>query len=185
MADAIARGKGTAPAKSMSDRQGPPVEGVADDVGGADRSSARTFDDRPDVGVEGGAPFTAEAVGYLAVDRAGAQRSLRAVIRRGDVPIGHEDEKIVADLLDDRLQLGAGRAARDQGHEAVEPAVKVGLVGLERGVGETLASPPCGVSGSRGAAMIATEPACGAAIQSGRWKVPLCGCRIKRWRMPS
>src|SRR5437899_4289475 len=51
---------------------------------------------------------------------------------------------MAADLPDDRLQLAAGRVGRDQGHEAIEPAVKVGLVALERCVGHTIASPPDG-----------------------------------------
>ena len=55
-----------------------------------------------------------------------------------------EDEEVTADLPADRLQLAAGRVARNPGHEAVEPDVKVGLVALERCVAEAIAPPPDG-----------------------------------------
>ena len=125
-------------------RQRPFIEGEADGVDSPDRSSACGFDDRPDVCVEDSPPCAAETVGDLAVDRAGAQRPLRAVVGRREIPVLDEDEEMTADLPDDRLQLAAGRVARDQGHEAVEPTVKVGLVALERCVGEAIAPPPDG-----------------------------------------
>ena len=50
-----------------------------------------------------------------AVDRAGAQRPLRAVVGRGEVAVGHEDEQMAADLLDDFLKLAAGFAGLGSG----------------------------------------------------------------------
>ena len=43
-----------------------------------------------------------------------------------EVAVGHEDEQMAADLLDDFLKLAAGFVGRDQAHQAVEPAVQIG-----------------------------------------------------------
>src|SRR5208283_3062233 len=125
-------------------RQGAALEGEADGVDGSDRSSPCGFDDGSDIGVEGGAPFAAKAVGDLAIDGAGAQRSLRAVVGRGEVAVGHEDEQMAADLLDDFLKLAAGFVGRDQAHQAVEASVQIGLVDFEGAVGQSVASAPNG-----------------------------------------
>ena len=42
------------------------------------------------------------------ISAAEAQRPLRAVVGRGEVAVGHEDEQMAADLLDDFLKLAAG-----------------------------------------------------------------------------
>src|SRR5450759_4749248 len=65
-----------------ADRQGPSVHGEADGVKDGDGPSSGCLEHRPDVGVEAGAPFGAEAIGDLAEDDAGAQRLFRAVVGR-------------------------------------------------------------------------------------------------------
>jgi len=89
-----------------------PVEGEADGLEHADRSSSRGFNDGSDVGVEFGAPLGSEAVGDLAEDDARARRPLRTVVGRWDRAVGDEHEQVLADLLDDPLELLTGFGRR-------------------------------------------------------------------------
>ena len=78
-------------------------------------ASSGGFEDGPDIGVEPGAPFGAEAVGDLAEDDAGPQRLLRAVVGRRNGPVGDEDEQVLAELLDDPLRASVRpRGRRDR-----------------------------------------------------------------------
>jgi hypothetical protein len=68
------------------------LEREPDGIDGVDHAAARGFDDGADVGMEGGAPFAAEAVGDLAIDGAWPQRPLGAVVGRRDIAVGDEHE---------------------------------------------------------------------------------------------
>src|ERR1700679_950119 len=90
------------------------TEREADGVDGADGSSPAGFDDASGVGVEDGGPFAAEAVGDLAIHRAGAQGAFGAVVGGAERPVGDEDEQVAAHLGDDLDQRAAGVAVRGQ-----------------------------------------------------------------------
>src|SRR5215210_3578686 len=61
-----------------------------------------------------------------------------------DVSVRHEDEEMTAALPDDRVQLRASPGGWDAAHQAVEAAIEVGLVDLQRAVRERLAASPDG-----------------------------------------
>jgi hypothetical protein len=90
------------------------VEGQAQGVEDADAASSRGLQNRPDIGVEAGAPFGSEAVGDLAEDDAGPQSLLSAVVGRRNGAVGDENEQVLPKPLDDALQflprLGGGNA---------------------------------------------------------------------------
>jgi len=81
------------------------VQGQAN--GSQDRYAAPSggLEHGSDVGVEARTPVRAEAVGDFAEDDAGTQRLFRAVVRRRQVPVGDEDEQVLAEALDDPEQL--------------------------------------------------------------------------------
>src|SRR5208282_3652431 len=130
--------------RSSEAREGAALEGQADGVEGSDGSSSRGFDDRSNVGIELRAPLASKAVGYLSIDRAGAQRPLRAVVCGFEVPVGDEDEEMAADRLDGFLQLSSGFVGRLQAKEAIEPPVQVAQVDFEGAVGQPVAPPSDG-----------------------------------------
>jgi hypothetical protein len=129
-------------------------QGDADSVDGADGASSRGFDDRANVGVELGSPLASKAVCDLAVDRAGTQGSLRAVIGRFDVPVGDKDEQVAADRLDCLLEFSSGLGGWLQTQEAVEPAVQVAEVDFERAA--SVACRRSGISSPRCCGVIRT-----------------------------
>jgi hypothetical protein len=51
---------------------------------------------------------------------------------------------MTAALPDDRVQLRASPGGRDEAHQAIEAAIEVGLVDLQRAVRERLAASPDG-----------------------------------------
>ena len=91
------------PRQSRGSGNGGSGECEANGVDGANASASCGFDDGADVGVEAGSPFGSETVGDLAIDRAGSQGSLRTVVCGLDVPVGHEDEQMLTEPLDDSL----------------------------------------------------------------------------------
>src|SRR5215218_11095172 len=68
--------------------------------------------------------------------------SMARIARR--LAVCHEDEEMTAALPDDRVQLRASPGGRDEAHQAVETAIEVGLVDLQRAVLERLAASPDG-----------------------------------------
>ena len=78
-----------------------------------------------------GAPLLAEAVGDLAIDRAGAQRPLRPVVGGFEIPVLDEDEELRSDLEDHAFELDPGGVGGIERHDAVEAALQVGLVGFQ------------------------------------------------------
>ena len=82
-----------------------------------------------------------------------SRRTLRAIVGRRNVAIGDEDEQMPSDLLDDALELDAGRMRRRASHESVEASLKTCGINLQGGVGETF-SPS---SDSTGAAEQVTQ----------------------------
>ena len=123
-------------ARLRRDRQRFCCQCEADGLKSADGAAASGFYDRPDVGIELGAPFGAEAVGDFAEHDAGPQGSLGAVVGRRNLAIGDEDEQVAADFLDHTLEFAAGLVRRLKGHEVVEGCVEPRGISLQRRVGE-------------------------------------------------
>jgi len=98
--------------RSSGTRQSLASQGDADGVDGADGSPSRGFDDGADVGVELGSPLAAKAVCDLAIDRAGTERPLGAVVRGFEFAVSHEDEEAASDRLDCLLQFSSGPVRR-------------------------------------------------------------------------
>src|SRR5206468_4043578 len=82
----------------------------ADCIDGALASAACGFDDGANVGVEFGSPFGSEAICDFAIDRAGPQGALGAVVGGLDLSVSHEDEEVLAEALDDALHLHSAGA---------------------------------------------------------------------------
>jgi Adenylate and Guanylate cyclase catalytic domain len=120
------------------------LEGHANGVDGGDGAAASGFDDASHVGVELGGPFAAKAVGHLSVDGGRAQGPLRAVVCGCQPPVGHEQEQMGADFLEGLLQLASGFVGGRQAQQPAQPALKIGLVGFQRAVGEMVAPPSDG-----------------------------------------
>src|SRR3954471_20884905 len=76
-----------------------------------DPAPSRCFDDRAHLGMEPGAPDRAEAVGDLAEDRTPPQCLLRAVVGRGSLGFGQEDEQLVLPPDQAAAELLGGRIA--------------------------------------------------------------------------
>ena len=122
--------------ESRGDRQGVPVEGEADGLEDGKASPSGGLQHGPDIGIERGPPRRAEAVGDLAEDNAGPERLLGAVVGGRDGAVGDEDEEVLAEALDDALELQPGLGGRDDPEEIVEPGLEAGMVDGERGVGQ-------------------------------------------------
>ena len=105
------------------------------------------FEDGADIGIEFCAPFGAKTVSDFPEHRTGPQRPLRAIVGRRNVAIGDEDEQMPSDLLDDALELDAGRMRRRASHESVEASLKTCGINLQGGVGETF-SPSSDATGA-------------------------------------
>src|SRR3954469_23399957 len=123
-------------AGSCSSRQGLSIESEAEGMEDADAASSGGFEDRADVGVEVGAPSGSEAVGDLTEDDAGPQRLFGAVVGGRDRAVGEEDEQVLAEALDDALQLQAGLGGRLELEQLVEGPLEPGVIGGQGGVGE-------------------------------------------------
>ena len=75
----------------------------------------------------------AEAVGDFAEDDAGTQRLFRAVVGRRYVPVGDEDEQVLAKALDDPEQLQPLPADGLDPEQPVERCFQPGRIGGEGG----------------------------------------------------
>src|ERR1035437_4075033 len=126
-----------------ADRQGPSVHGEADGVKDGDGPSSGCLEHRPDVGVEAGAPFGAEAIGDLAEDDAGAQRLFRAVVGRWKLPVGDEDKQVLAIFLDDPEQLAPLLTGGLDPEQPVELCFELGQMGPKGGIGEPVTAAAC------------------------------------------
>jgi len=121
---------------SDRDREQLSVDRKTDGLKGSDCAAAAGFDDRTDVGIELGAPFGPEAVCNFAKHCGWPQRPLGTVVGGGNVAIGHEDEHVAADFLDDALEFDAGFMRWLERHQFVEAGVEPCGVGFQRRVGE-------------------------------------------------
>src|ERR1700681_1945527 len=81
------------------------TERESDGVDDADASSSRSFDDGSDVGVEVCAPSGSKTIGDFSKDDTRSQGLLGAVVGGRDVAIGDEDKQVLAEALDDPLEL--------------------------------------------------------------------------------
>src|SRR5690349_2190424 len=98
--------------------------------------SSGGFEDRADIGVEVGTPSGSEAVGDLAEDNAGPQRLFGPVVGGRDLAVGKEDEQVLAEALDDALELQPRLVVRHDLEQGIERALEPGVVGGQGGVGE-------------------------------------------------
>jgi len=81
------------------------AERKSDGVDDADPPSSRGFDDGSDVGVEVCAPSGSQAIGDFSKDDAWPRGLLGAVVGGRDVAIGDENKQVLAEALDDALEL--------------------------------------------------------------------------------
>ena len=86
-------------------RQEPGIKGEADGLEDRDVPSSGRLKDGPDTGVERGPPLGSKAVGDLAEHNTGPERLFRAIVGWRDGPVGGEHEKVLAEALDDTLEL--------------------------------------------------------------------------------
>jgi hypothetical protein len=114
--------------ESRGDRQGAPVEGEAEGLEDGKASPSGGLQHGPDIGIKRGPPRRAEAVGDLAEDNAGPERLLGAVVGGRDGAVGDEDEEVLAEALDDALELQPGLGGRDDPEEIVEPGLETASV---------------------------------------------------------
>jgi len=122
------------------DGQGCFFEGEADGFEEGDASSSCGFDDGSDIGIEVGAPLGARAVGDFAEDDGGAQCLLGAVVGRRNVAIGDEDEQVLAEALDDALELLAGLGGGHDLEQRIEFALETAVIGDQRRADEAVAA---------------------------------------------
>jgi hypothetical protein len=95
-------------------------------------------------GVGFGTPLAAEAVSDFAEDHAGTQVPLGHIIGVGHAPVGDEHEEMAAVGGNALAQFAPRLADRDGRHDAIEPAIQIGVILLERGVFQRVSSPPDG-----------------------------------------
>src|SRR3954451_8882634 len=90
-------------------RQEPGLKGEPDGLKDRDVSSSGCLKDGPDIGVERGPPLGPKAVGDLAEHNAGPERLFGAIVGWRDGPVGDKHEQVLAEALDDPLELLSGR----------------------------------------------------------------------------
>src|SRR5215213_1581836 len=115
-------------------RQEPGIKGEADGLKDRDVPSSGRLKHGPDIGVERGTPLGSKAVGDLAEHHAGPERLFGAIVGWRDGPVGDEHEKVLAEALDNTLELLSGRGRRRDRKQGVEPFLKARLVEHERAV---------------------------------------------------
>src|SRR3954468_22710186 len=120
-------------------RQEPSLEGEPDSLKDWDVPSSGRLKHGPDIGVERGPPGGSKAVGDLAEHNAGPERLFGAIVGWRDGAVGDEHEQVLAEALDDPLELLSGRGHRRDREQGVEPFLKPGVVVHERAVGQGLA----------------------------------------------
>src|SRR4051812_47266227 len=120
-------------------RQEPGLKGEADGLKDRDVPASGRLKHGPDIGVERGPPRGSKAVGDLAEHNAGPERLFGAIVGWRDGAVGDEHEQVLAEALDDPLELLSGRGHRRDREQDVEPFLKPGLVEHERAVGQGLA----------------------------------------------
>jgi hypothetical protein len=90
----------------------------------ADPSPSRRFHDGSDIGIEVGTPEGSEAVGDLAEDDAGPQRLFGPVVGGRHLAVSEEDEQVLAEALDDALELQPRLVVRHDLEQGVERALE-------------------------------------------------------------
>src|SRR5215217_4464437 len=115
-------------------RQEPGIKGEPDGLKDRDVASSGRLKHGPDIGVEQSPPLGSKAVGDLAEHNAGPERLFGAIVGWRDGPVGDEHEKVLAEVLDDTLELLSGRGRGRDREQGVEPLLKAGLVEHERAV---------------------------------------------------
>src|SRR3954468_22056817 len=119
-------------------RQEPGIKGETDGLKDRDVPSSGRLNHGPDIGVERGPPLGSKAVGDLAEHNAGPERLFGAIVGWRDGPVGDEHEKVLAEALDDTLELLSSRGRGRDCKQGVEPFLKARLVEHERAVGQGL-----------------------------------------------
>lgn len=89
------------------------------------------IDDGTISGVDPGAPVRAEAVGDLTEGDGGPERLFAAVVGRWDISVFEEDEEFRSPRLDLALRCGAGLQRDREGDAWIEPALGLGVMGLQ------------------------------------------------------
>src|SRR5215213_4213896 len=115
-------------------RQEPSLKGEADGLKDRDGPPSGCLKHGPHIGVEQGTPLGSKAVGDLAEHNAGPERLFGAIVGWRDGPVGDEHEKVLAEALDNTLELLSGRGRRRDRKQGVEPFLKARLVEHERAV---------------------------------------------------
>ena len=134
------------------------AEDALDGLEGIEGVATAGVDDGAHAGEHIGAPRGAEAVGDLAMDDAGTQVPLGAVVGGGHGGIGEEGEEVVAELAVALAQADAVRVGRLPRHDAVHAAFDVGVIAAQSGVAQLSAAP---VMADLGADVIKIEPPTG------------------------
>src|ERR671926_183023 len=111
-------------------------EGETDGVEDGEATSSRGLDDRSDIGVEGGPPLRAEAVGHLPEDDAGSERLLGTVVGGRHRAVSEKDEEVLVEALEQALELAPGCAGGRRREQRAEPRLETRAVGGKRRVGE-------------------------------------------------
>src|SRR3954449_4749510 len=117
-------------------RQEPGLKGEADGLKDRDVPSSGRLNHGPDTGVERGPPLGSKAVGDLAEHNAGPERLFGAIVGWRDGPVGDEHEQVLAEALEDTLELLSSRGRGRDREQGDEPSLKAGLVEHERAVGQ-------------------------------------------------
>src|ERR1700730_10169229 len=117
------------------------AERKSDGVDDADPPSSRSFDDGSDVGVEVCAPSGSEAIGDFSKDDARSQGLLGAVVGRRDVAIGDENKQVLAEALDDPLELLPRLSGGQDFEQRIEAGLETCVVGGQGRVSQCLAPP--------------------------------------------
>ena len=117
------------------------TERESDGVDDADASSSRSFDDGSDVGVEVCAPSGSKTIGDFSKDDARSQGLLGAVVGGRDVAIGDEDKQVLAEALDDPLELLPWLSGGHDFEQRIEAGLETCVVGGQGRVSQGLATP--------------------------------------------
>src|SRR5215211_6371416 len=109
-------------------RQEPGIKGEADGLKDRDVPPSGRLKHGPDIGVERSPPRGSKAVGDLAEHNAGPERLFGAIVGWRDGPVGDEHEQVLAEALDNTLELLSGRGRGRDREQDVEPFLKARLV---------------------------------------------------------
>src|SRR5690349_20622482 len=102
-------------------RQEPGLKAEADGLKNRDVPPSGRLNHGPHIGVKRGPPLGSKAVGDLAKHNAGPERLFGAIVGWRDGPVGVELEQVLAEALDDPLELLPSCSHRRDREQGVEP----------------------------------------------------------------